>query len=773
MKHLIFAQIITALALLTAGYSTAYAQDTANQPLNLFATSLLILALGIIILLLITNRQLKIQAKKQGKLNKSLQNINNQLDNQVANSYSSSNRQADLFTKIFRSNTSPMLLINPATGEILDANAASENFYGYPIETLTSMYIYQINQLPQKKVSEEMQRALIEERNYFIFPHKLANGEVRQVEVHSSHIIMGEDKLLLTIVHDITERFLIEKRLQLHDTALNQAANAIAIVDKNGEIIWANRAYNQLTGYRDTEAIGTNIYSEKDLEDSIYDQIKQVVANGESWQGVLKQIRKNGDTYYSETTITPVYLEDSDITHFVAVMQDITLRRAAEQQLRTLAFYDPLTNLPNKRLLRDRIETLMAQTARSKNHGSIIFIDLDRLKSFNDNYGHKVGDSLIKAVAERIQKHIPKGDTLARFGGDEFVIVLADLNSSPVRAAQESSSLAETIREDLNNPFVIYDQQNNLIEHTTSASMGITIFQGTNKPLDDLLKWSEMAMYQAKASGRNIVRLFDPNMQTQLHLRNELEQDLRKSIDLHHFELHYQPQVDYNGRVLGAEALLRWRHPDKNFISPGEFIPVAEEAGLIIQLGDWVLEEACRQLAIWRRDPVLCTLPLAVNISAKQMHHSSFVDRISQLVRRHNINPLMLKLEITESILIEQIEDSIRKMKALRALGIQFSIDDFGTGYSSLAYLKQLPISQIKIDQSFVQDLGKDEIDAAIVKAIISLGHNFQMNVVAEGVETQEQLKILSSYQCEIFQGYYFNPPLPLTEFISTTKDKN
>jgi len=299
------------------------------------------------------------------------------------------------------------------------------------------------------------------------------------------------------------------------------------------------------------------------------------------------------------------------------------------------------------------------------------------------------------------------------------------------------------------------------------------LFQDHNKPLNDLLKWTDMAMYQAKASGRNDIRLFDPQMQIQLNERAELEQDLRQAISQQQLQLHYQSQVDSQGRILGAEALLRWQHPQRGMISPAQFIPLAEETGLILSLGDWVLETACQQLNEWRYDPKLCLIQLSVNISAKQLRQRDFVETVTRLVKRYEVNPLMLKLELTESVLMSNMDDSVNKMRALRLLGIQFSIDDFGTGYSSLAYLKLLPLSQIKIDQSFIRDIADDEMDAVMVQAIMTLGESFQMSVIAEGVETDQQFSLLRDYRCQFFQGYLFSKPLPLAEFKQKVLTQN
>lgn len=733
----------------------------------LFIGGLLLLLSGFLVYY---NRRANHIAYDYAQLNQKLQAVNQNLEGLVEQRTHDLLESEQRFRQMFEKHASPMLLIDPPSGEIIDANQAAADFYGYKIDQLQHMNISQINTLSEQEIAKELTLAALEKRNYFVFTHRLANGQTRYVDVHSSPLAIDGKTRLFSIIHDSTSRIQFEERLKLHDTALNYAANAIAITDHQGVIIWANKAYSSLTGYSEQEIQGKRLYhpdNVSELDKTLYEQIQQIVRAGQVWHGVLEQTHKNGELYFEEVTITPVKDQNHHIRNFVAVVQDITQRRLAEQQIQNLAFFDPLTNLPNRRLLIDRLETVMAQTDRRQFHAALLFLDLDHFKVLNDSYGHHIGDRLLKDVAKRIEACVRNGDTVARFGGDEFVILLTELDEQPVKAAQQAKQVAEKVRESLGQVYFIEidTDTSNKIEYTISASMGITIFQDHDKSLEDLLKWSDMAMYQAKASGRNEVRLFDPEMQTQLDERASLEQDLRKAIELEQLELYYQPQVDVERRILGAEALLRWPHPQRDFVPPGLFIPLAEETGLILNLGNWVLETACKQLAKWRHDPKLCLIQLAVNISAKQLRHPQFVEQVRQLITQYDINPLMLKLELTESVMLSHREDSISKMNALRLLGIQFSMDDFGTGYSSLAYLKQLPISQIKIDQSFIHDLVHDQMDAVMVQAIMTLGQKFNMSVIAEGVENQQQFDLLRGYKCEFFQGYLFSHPLPLEQF--------
>ncbi len=453
----------------------------------------------------------------------------------------------------------------------------------------------------------------------------------------------------------------------------------------------------------------------------------------------------------------PLRREDGSIYALCGISTDITQRKVMEDEIRVLAFYDALTGLPNRRLLVDRLQQQLAASGRSKRSGALLFIDLDNFKTLNDTLGHDKGDLLLKHVAARLVHCVREGDTVARLGGDEFVVMLGNLGSDRAEAAAHAKAVGEKILKSLGEPHDIDGQS-----HFSTPSIGVALFAGKNHKVDDLLRQADLAMYQAKADGRNTMSFFDPEMQAALNARAALEADLRCGLKLGQFELHYQPQVDYTGALIGAEALLRWNHPTRGLVLPDAFIPVAEDTGLIVPLGAWVLDTACAQLRTWSDTLDTAALTLSVNVSARQFRQADFVDLVLSALNRSGANPRCLKLELTESLLLVDAEETIARMAALKAHGVGFSLDDFGTGYSSLSYLKRLPLDQLKIDRSFVRDVLADPNDAAIARAIITLAESLGLSVIAEGVETVEQRDALARQGCLSYQGYYFGRPGPV-----------
>lgn len=443
----------------------------------------------------------------------------------------------------------------------------------------------------------------------------------------------------------------------------------------------------------------------------------------------------------------------------VITYHDVTELRQASAEIENLAFYDPLTNLPNRRLLMDRIQQAVAASVRSGQYGALLFLDLDHFKNLNDSLGHEIGDMLLCEVAQRLKSCVRREDTVARLGGDEFVVMLQDLSLNCDEAATLARKVGEKILRKLNAPYA-------LGAHTyhSTPSIGATLMGGGIQPSVDLLKQADIAMYQVKSQGRNALCFFDPQMQIAISQRAQLEADLQMALVSQQFELYYQPQFHLGGDVVGAEALIRWRHPERGLIAPGIFIAVAEESELIVPMGHWVLRTACEQLALWQDIPSRKHVQLSVNVSARQFRQRDFVARVIEVLRETGARPHLLKLELTESLMLENVDDTIAKIEQLKTKGLRFSVDDFGTGYSSLAYLTRLPLDQLKIDQSFVRNLGVKHTDDVIVQTIIGMAQNLELDVIAEGVETQEQKEVLASYGCHLFQGYLLGRPTPVDQ---------
>ena len=559
---------------------------------------------------------------------------------------------------------------------------------------------------------------------------------------------------------------LAEAQLRIAATAF-ESQEGMIVTDACGTILRVNNAFTNITGYAAEEVVGKNprLLKSGRHDANFYADMWARVISTASWKGEIWNLRKNGEIYPEHLVITAVKDAHGVVTNYVGTFNDITQSKAAEEEIKDLAFYDSLTGLPNRRLLLDRLNQSLASSARSGRKGALLFIDLDNFKTLNDTLGHDIGDMLLQQVARRLESCVREGDTVARIGGDEFVIMLEDLGAKATDSAAQTESVANKILATLNRIYQLGTH-----EYRNSPSIGATVFNDNLQTIDVLMKQADIAMYQAKKAGRNNLRFFDPKMQESVNARAAIEDGLYNALTNRQFELYYQIQVDNvqadgSRRTLGAEALIRWIHPERGVIPPIQFISLAEETGLIIPIGQWVLETACAQVKIWQQDELTRDLVLAVNISAMQFRQPEFVAQIKALIQRYDINPALLKLELTESLLLENIEDTISTMNSLNGIGIHFSLDDFGTGYSSLQYLKRLPLDQLKIDQSFVRDIVSDPNDKAIVRTIIAMAKSLDMNVIAEGVETNEQLKLLLSKGCFQYQGYLFGMPVPIEQF--------
>ncbi len=560
----------------------------------------------------------------------------------------------------------------------------------------------------------------------------------------------------------------LEELVRLRTADLRVAATAfeaqegMLVTDASCQILRVNRSFTNITGYEEAEVIGKSpsLLNSGRQDAEFYTLMWESINTTGAWEGEIWNRRKNGEVYPEYLTITAVKDSNGNLTNYVATLADITMSKAAVDEIRSLAFYDTLTNLPNRRLLLDRLMLAVASSARNHRKGALLFIDLDNFKTLNDTLGHDVGDLLLRQVGERLCSIIREGDTAARLGGDEFVVMLEDLSTQELEAAAQAEMICQKVLAVLNQPY----QLGTLVHHNT-PSIGVTMISGHEVSIEELLKQADIAMYQAKSGGRNTMRFFDPTMQAGLNIRVQLEHELRVALEKNQFQLYYQVQVDGSGYPIGAEALIRWQHPEHGMVSPLAFIPLAEEIGLILPIGKWVLEQACSQLHAWQDNPLVSDLVLAVNVSARQFHQADFVSEVQEAMERHAVNPQSLKLELTEGMLLDNIEDTIAIMQALKRVGVRFSLDDFGTGYSSLQYLKRLPLDQLKIDQSFVRDIVADSHDRSIVRTIIAMASSLDLNVIAEGVETEEQRKILSDNGCKHYQGYLFSRPVPLEEF--------
>ncbi len=553
----------------------------------------------------------------------------------------------------------------------------------------------------------------------------------------------------------------------LLEQVFESSYSGVVITDASPNIIEVNPAFTRITGYEAEEVHGKNphLLASGRHDHVFYQKMWDDITGSGHWEGEIWNRRKNGEVYPSWLSIHRVNDKAGTLLYYVGLFSDVSKRKEAEAQIHQLAFYDPLTNLPNRRLLIERLQQAFSLEARTGQHGAVLFLDLDNFKTLNDTKGHDVGDRLLVEVAQRLNTCVRDGDTVARLGGDEFVVILGSLSQISDEAAAQADTVAEKIRDLLSQPY-----QLGQYVHYSTPSIGIVLFRGHQQSLDDVLKYADTAMYQAKTAGRNTIRFYDPVMQAAVEARAELAEELRHALERQQLCLHYQIQVDNRSRPLGAEMLLRWQHPQRGLIPPSQFIPLAEETGHIVPIGLWVLRTACTQLKAWQGDGLTRDLTLAVNVSAKQFRSPNFVAQVQRTLLETGAKPELLKLELTESIVLENVEDAIAKMRELKLSGVSFSMDDFGTGYSSLQYLKQLPLDQIKIDQSFVRDIVNDANDAAIVQTIIAMSEVLGLDVIAEGVENEAQREFLDLRGCHAFQGYLFGRPVPLAEFESVLR---
>jgi two-component system NtrC family sensor kinase len=592
------------------------------------------------------------------------------------------------------------------------------------------------------------------------------NGQARYILFSAAPILDDEGKILAAIetLEDQTAQRLALEQVNKLGQAMEQSPASIMITDSSGKIEYINPKFTQLTGYLLEEVFGKSpaILNTGHTSPEEYRHLWETLLNGREWHGEFLNKKKNGDFYWESASISPVLDANGRITHFVAVKEDITQRKAdkerlqeKDQHLHYLAHHDTLTGLPNRTLFQDRLRHAIGKAGRTQKNIALLLLDLDRFKNINDSLGHNVGDELLRQVAKRIKTCVRETDTVARFGGDEFVIIFEDIEH-----IEKVAFLAQKLQQALTKATQIGEN-----ELYISSSIGISLYPEDGRDVEALLSSADVAMYRAKAKGRNTHAFYTADMNARTHEFLRLESELRRAIDQNQLELHYQPQIDLASRaVVGAEALIRWRNPERGLISPADFIPLAEETGLIVPIGQWVLQTACSQAKRWQ-DQGYPPISMAVNISGRQFNQPAFVDMLDDIVKNSGLDPRWLELEITESVIMEDVDESIMTLTDLKIHGYHLSIDDFGTGYSSLSYLKRFPISKLKIDQSFVRDIAADENSAAIVSAIIALTKSMDLQIIAEGVETEEQVQFLINKGCFFGQGYLFSRPLPADEF--------
>ncbi|MBC7860255.1 MAG: EAL domain-containing protein [Burkholderiaceae bacterium] len=709
--------------------------------------------------------QVRLRTAELKRADEALRRSHAELEERVAQRTGELSQQLHFLQQLIEAIPGPVFYKDTG-GHYLGCNSAFEAFIGHPARELIGKTARDIS--PPELAEQYMaaDQRLLDQPGVQIFESQVryADGALRDVMFHKATFTEHDGKIagLVGLILDISERKRMEGKLRQAASVFDSCAEGVLMTNPDGAIIAVNRAFTDITGYGEDEVIGCNpsLLRSGRHDPGFYEDMWHILGRDGRWQGELWNRRKNGESHPVWISITAVHDQQGRLSNYVATFTDITERKQHEEKIELLAFSDPLTNLPNRRLLLDRLQQALAGSARGKTHGALFFIDLDDFKDINDTLGHDTGDLLLQQVALRLADCVRQGDTVARPGGDEFVVMLKGLSGHSAAAVRQAEQAGAHLLATLNQPYVL---NGNLLRST--ASIGVTLFNSEHDCVDELLKQADLAMYQAKGAGRNTLRFFDPAMQTAVAARVALETSLRQGIEQAQFQLYYQPQVDQVGRITGAEALVRWQHPLRGLVAPNEFIALAEETGLILPLGLWVLETACTQLSAWGRHIDTSHLNLAVNISVRQFRQPDFVALVHAAIARSGADPRRLKLELTESLLVNDVEDIIAKMLQLKTCGVGFSLDDFGTGYSSLSYLKRLPLDQIKIDQCFIRGILSDPNDDAIARMIIVLADSLGLAVIAEGVELEAQRDLLANRGCHAYQGYLFSRPLPLEQF--------
>lgn len=671
-------------------------------------------------------------------------------------------RLAERFMRAFDIAPQPMAIVD-AQGKFTALNEIFVRTFGYTLQEVPTLDIYLRRIFPDEDYRARLLKEWTDAGQRFmqtrlpqaplVAQHLRKDGSECTLEVRTTWD-SGECIVLLT---DITERLAAEERTRLWTSVLEQSMEGILICDPKSRILAVNPAFERVTGFTGQEVVGKTpriLHSGRQDASFYADMWRTVGATGQ-WSGEIWNRRKSGELYIEWMALNAVYDLSGSISHYIGIFSDITERKSAEDRLRYLAQYDALTDLPNRAFLLHRLEQVVEIAARGGLRLAVLFLDLDRFKFINDSMGHEAGDRLLQVIARRIKSAVRQSDTVARMGGDEFVIVLSELQH-PGDAARLAEELLATVC----SPLMLGDQ-----EVSVSASIGISVFPGDGAQAGDLLRNADMAMYRAKSAGRNRYELYAREMNEHAVDRLQTENALRIAIDRQELVLHYQPQIDLaSGAIVGAEALVRWSRPGVGLVLPGEFIPLAEECSLIVNIGNWVIREALRQIKAWDAAGVPA-VTIAVNVSAREFHQRGFVESLAQAIHDNTAQPGRLELELTESVVVQDIEATAAILDRLHELGIRLSLDDFGTGYSSLNYLRRFPIDKIKIDQSFIGEITSEAESVRLVRAIIALARSFTMKVIAEGVENREQLAALRAERCDEIQGYLASPAIEPAQF--------
>lgn len=580
--------------------------------------------------------------------------------------------------------------------------------------------------------------------------------EDETLKLYSERLVRKLEQKMLQAEQEIAARKEMEIRLRKLSLVVEQSPAAVMITDLEGNLEYVNPKFTEVTGYRPEEVYGKNprLLQSGQVTKDEYRNLWSTLLAGQSWQGELLNKRKNGQLYWERALISPLRNEQGEVTHYIGVGEDIDTQKKYEKQLEYQATHDDLTGLANRALFRDRLDRSIARAQRDKQIVAVLLLDLDRFKVINDSLGHALGDDLLCEVGQRLQRVLRDTDTAARFGGDEFAVLLTDMDH-----ADDIHVVAGKILSTIAEPYVMDGREISL-----TASLGISFYPDDGQDSTTLIRNADTAMYQSKKQSDHF-SFYASEMNRQMLDTLELETALRQALERQEFELHYQPKVDLKtGCINGCEALLRWHHPQRGMVSPGAFIPLAEEIGLIVSIGAWVLHEACRQNLVWQ-EAGLPVISVAVNLSARQFRQGDLADRVRQTLDSTGLDPQLLELELTESMIMDDPATAEQTLRELKNLGISLSLDDFGTGYSSLNYLRRFPVDSLKIDQTFIQDMTTDASGASVVSSIIDIAHNLKIAAIAEGVETSEQLDFLIADKCDAMQGYLFSRPLPVADF--------